>query len=143
MPPHRYISSQVTARITTPHRYSQCPVPYSSPSSFEGCCGPSPTFRAPHPATPLIPQGFPFKEAGEVPSQYKGEIGDLFKGHKIIPESMSLASRNALMKAVSPIHLSIRIVLYAYICLDNYLDMYVCLHMYVYMYKHVHIYRCT
>ena len=78
-----------------------------------------------------------------MPSQYKGEIGDLFKGHKIIPESMSLASRNALMKAVSPIHLSIRIVLYAYICLDNYLDMYVCLHMYVYMYKHVHIYRCT
>lgn len=44
--------------------------------------------------------GFPFKEAGEVPSQYRGLPADLYKGHKLIPESMSLASRNALMKAV-------------------------------------------
>jgi acetamidase/formamidase len=44
--------------------------------------------------------GFPFKEAGEVPSQYRGLAGEIFKGHKIIPESMSLASRNALMKAL-------------------------------------------
>ena len=46
--------------------------------------------------------GFPFKESGSVPSQYRWAIEHAEKlvNSKIIPESMSLAGANALQKAL-------------------------------------------
>mmetsp|Transcript_63388 Transcript_63388/g.105448 ORF Transcript_63388/g.105448 Transcript_63388/m.105448 type:complete len:459 (+) Transcript_63388:78-1454(+) len=45
--------------------------------------------------------GFPFKETGAVPSQYKyaPSVAKALVSSKIIPESMSLAGANALLKA--------------------------------------------
>ena len=40
--------------------------------------------------------GLPIKDAGVLPSQYR--YLDELRSHKLIPESMSLAGRNALMK---------------------------------------------
>jgi formamidase len=47
--------------------------------------------------------GFPFKEAGDVPSQYRwaSTHAQALVSSKIIPESMSLATANALTKALT------------------------------------------
>merc|ERR1712203_804091 len=50
--------------------------------------------------------GFPFKDSGEIPSQYKYAKApfnhfNALVSSKIIPESMSLAARNALLMAIN------------------------------------------